>query len=207
MLSRLATRRISQTCSRETPSTWRWTTRKIQTWIFVEGVICQVTSTAKNHSHNNYTQIYFYRTGECTEYGDNNCPRCMSWDHWEDTCWTLESPQHLCQTCNFEGHAPEVHMADKFTQKRACVDILGWEPFREWFYNNEFRSWWQVSSENLIQIIVTVWHFEGDGLCWCAPVQDLSSQDSVEDREAGGEQRGQGGDQEWQCWWYDSSGA
>ena len=26
-----------------------------------------------------------------------------------------------------------------FTQKRAIIDSLGWEPFQEWFYDNEFR--------------------------------------------------------------------
>jgi len=84
------------------------------------------------------------KTETCTEYGDNCCPRCLAWDHWEDTCWTQDSPVHVCATCNYEGHAEEVHTAEKFTQRRACVDTLGWEPFQEWFYNNEFRSWWQV---------------------------------------------------------------
>merc|ERR1712133_214786 len=45
------------------------------------------------------------KTATCTEYGDNCCPRCLAWDHWEDTCWTQDSPAHVCATCNYEGHA------------------------------------------------------------------------------------------------------
>ena len=25
---------------------------------------------------------------DCKEFGDLVCPRCLEWDHWEDTCWT-----------------------------------------------------------------------------------------------------------------------
>jgi len=85
-----------------------------------------------------------HKTSDCTEYGDNMCPRCLVWDHWEDSCWTLETPQHVCELCHQEGHTQEVHSAVKFSQRRACVDALGWEPFQDWFYDNEFRSWWQV---------------------------------------------------------------
>ena len=80
--------------------------------------------------------MYVFRTMECQEYGDVSCPRCLTWDHWEDTCWAQD---HVCTTCNFKGHSEEVHSAEKFSQKRACVDTLGWEPFQEWFYDNEFR--------------------------------------------------------------------
>ena len=75
------------------------------------------------------------------------CPRCMEWDHWEDTCWTnLTSEDRLeCQICLQLGHSSAVHEATDFKQKRAIVDVLGWEPFKEWFYGNEFRSWWQLN--------------------------------------------------------------
>ena len=46
---------------------------------------------------------------------------------------------HVCATCQLPGHAAEVHTAQKFAQRRACVDTIGWEPFQDWFYNNEFR--------------------------------------------------------------------
>ena len=77
-----------------------------------------------------------FRTSECREYGDLHCPRCLSWDHWEDSCPYLD---YICSVCGYRGHTEQVHTAEDFSQRRACVDALGWEPFREWFYNNEFR--------------------------------------------------------------------
>ena len=38
----------------------------------------------------------------------------------------------------------EVHSAADYNQRRAIVDELGWEPFQEWFYEPDFRNWWQV---------------------------------------------------------------
>ena len=38
-----------------------------------------------------------------------------------------------------------VHEASDFRQRRAIVDTIGWEPFQSWFYENEFRSWWQLN--------------------------------------------------------------
>ena len=32
-----------------------------------------------------------------------------------------------------------------FRQRRAIVDTLGWQPFQSWFYENSFRSWWQLN--------------------------------------------------------------
>jgi len=32
-----------------------------------------------------------------------------------------------------------------FKQRRAIVDTLGWQPFTDWFFQNEFRSWWQLN--------------------------------------------------------------
>ena len=78
-----------------------------------------------------------YRTETCQEYGDLCCPRCLSWDHWEDSCSYLN---YVCSICQDIGHTEKVHTAEKFSQRRACVDALGWEPFQDWFYNNEFRS-------------------------------------------------------------------
>ena len=46
--------------------------------------------------------------------------------------------------CNYEGHTAEVHETDIYNQRRACVDAIGWEPFQDWFYDQAFRSWWQV---------------------------------------------------------------
>jgi len=85
-----------------------------------------------------------HKTAKCTEFGDNSCPRCLSWDHWEDSCWAADSPIPVCERCNYEGHTEEVHETEKYNQKRACVDALGWEPFQDWFYDQAFRGWWQV---------------------------------------------------------------
>merc|ERR1719244_2453333 len=86
-----------------------------------------------------------HKTAKCTDFGENSCPRCLSWDHWEESCWMHEDGQMpVCERCDYEGHTPEVHETDKYTQRRACVDALGWEPFQDWFYDQQFRTWWQV---------------------------------------------------------------
>ena len=71
------------------------------------------------------------------------CPRCLEWDHWEDTC-----PSNAfggvggleCSVCGAKGHAAAVHNASKFKQRRSIVDTIGWQPFTEWFYESTFRS-------------------------------------------------------------------
>ena len=30
----------------------------------------------------------------CREFGDLKCPRCLAWEHWEDSCWTIEDPNN-----------------------------------------------------------------------------------------------------------------
>merc|ERR1719312_2024208 len=85
-----------------------------------------------------------HKTAKCTDFGENSCPRCLSWDHWEESCWAADSPMPVCQRCNYDGHTPEVHDTDIYAQRRACVDALGWEPFQDWFYDQQFRTWWQV---------------------------------------------------------------
>jgi len=85
-----------------------------------------------------------HKTVNCTEFGDNSCPRCLSWEHWEESCWAADSPMPVCERCDYEGHTSEVHETDKYAQRRACVDALGWEPFQDWFYDQGFRTWWQV---------------------------------------------------------------
>jgi len=86
-----------------------------------------------------------HKTAKCTDFGENSCPRCLSWNHWEESCWMHEDGQMpVCERCDYEGHTPEVHETDKYTQRRACVDALGWEPFQDWFYDQQFRTWWQV---------------------------------------------------------------
>ena len=53
--------------------------------------------------------------------------------------------QAQCPICGEFGHLPIVHEATDFRQRRAIVDTLGWQPFQSWFYENEFRSWWQLN--------------------------------------------------------------
>lgn len=53
--------------------------------------------------------------------------------------------QAQCETCLEYGHVKCVHEAFDFRQRRAIVDTLGWQPFQSWFYENSFRSWWQLN--------------------------------------------------------------
>ena len=39
-----------------------------------------------------------HNVNECTEFGDLKCPRCLEWDHWEDSCWTTEDANDLVST-------------------------------------------------------------------------------------------------------------
>jgi hypothetical protein len=48
------------------------------------------------------------------------------------------------RSCQLAEHVEEVHSAADYKQRRAIVDELGWEPFQEWFYEPDFRNWWQV---------------------------------------------------------------
>ena len=73
---------------------------------------------------------------ECSEFGNLSCPRCLQWDHWEDSC---PSSDVMCDTCNTVGHLAVVHSAEDYKQRRMVVDTLGWEPFREWFYELSYR--------------------------------------------------------------------
>jgi hypothetical protein len=79
---------------------------------------------------------------ECSEFGDLSCPRCLDWNHWEDSCPNVDV---ICSSCNNVGHLPSLHDASNYKQRRMIVDTLGWEPFREWFYELSFRSWWQLN--------------------------------------------------------------
>lgn len=83
-----------------------------------------------------------HKTNACTEFGDLVCPRCLEWDHWEDTCPMASS---TCAVCCTEGHSEKIHAVSDFKQRRTVVDTLGWEKLREWFYDNAFRSWWQLN--------------------------------------------------------------
>ena len=82
-----------------------------------------------------------HTAADCKDFGDLKCPRCLEWDHWEDTCWTnlTSEDKETCETCNALGHAALVHDVKNFKQRRAIVDTLGWQPFTNWFFENEFR--------------------------------------------------------------------
>lgn len=87
-----------------------------------------------------------HRTGACTEFGTVSCPRCLDWGHWEDSCHTLDGANPtVCQRCSYTGHTEAVHDTEDFNQRRAVVDAVGWEPFQNWFYEQTFRGWWQVT--------------------------------------------------------------
>jgi len=86
-----------------------------------------------------------HKTKVCPEFGSLSCPRCLDWEHWEDSCWAGDTQPHVCNRCQYEGHSEIVHDAGDYKQRRAIVDALGWEPFQEWFYDTNFRGWWQVT--------------------------------------------------------------
>ena len=51
-----------------------------------------------------------------------------------------------------QDEAELLHTVKDFAERRACVDALGWEPFQEWFYDNEFRSVFFLSAIENISI-------------------------------------------------------
>ena len=52
----------------------------------------------------------------------------------------VDDEDYVCPVCQYMGHTEAVHKEDNFAQRRAVVDALGWEPFQDWFYDNQFRS-------------------------------------------------------------------
>merc|ERR1719244_2421563 len=46
-----------------------------------------------------------HKTDKCTDFGENSCPRCLSWDHWEESCWMHEDGQMpVCGRCHLPTH-------------------------------------------------------------------------------------------------------
>lgn len=72
------------------------------------------------------------------------CPRCLETSHWEDECW-VEASAVTCPVCNLPGHLPCIHQATDFRQRKLVIDTFGWLPFKEWFQDLTFRSWWNCS--------------------------------------------------------------
>ena len=70
--------------------------------------------------------------------------------------------KETCVTCKALGHAALVHDVKNFKQRRAIVDTLGWQPFTEWFFENEFRQdcnakfflFWHTSKYKEYNIVV-----------------------------------------------------
>merc|ERR1719350_1932913 len=129
-----------------------------------------------------------HKTKACPEFGTLSCPRCLEWGHWEDACWTQDGEPHVCSKCDYEGHTEVVHDAEDFKQRRAVVDTLGWEPFQNWFYDQTFRGWWQVTGcvgVPLYRIYPrrTAWRTEKPEVTEDEPVakSSLTRADSVDD--------------------------
>jgi len=129
-----------------------------------------------------------HKTKVCPEFGTLSCPRCLEWGHWEDACWTQDGEPHVCSRCDYEGHNEAVHDAEDFKQRRAVVDTLGWEPFQNWFYDQAFRGWWQVTGcvgVPLYRIYPrkTAWRTEKPEVTEDEPVakSSLTRADSVDD--------------------------
>jgi len=72
------------------------------------------------------------------------CPRCLETSHWEDACW-VEAAHVLCTVCSIPGHLPCIHQATDFRQRKLVIDTFGWLPFKDWFQDLTFRSWWNCS--------------------------------------------------------------
>jgi len=72
------------------------------------------------------------------------CPRCLETSHWEDACW-VEAAHVLCTICSIPGHLPCIHQATDFRQRKLVIDTFGWLPFKDWFQDLTFRSWWNCS--------------------------------------------------------------
>jgi len=129
-----------------------------------------------------------HKTKACPEFGTLSCPRCLEWGHWEDACWTQDAESHVCSRCDYEGHNEAVHDTEDFKQRRAVVDTLGWEPFQNWFYDQTFRGWWQVTGcvgVPLYRIYPrkTAWRTEKPEVTEDEPVakSSLTRADSVDD--------------------------
>jgi len=126
-----------------------------------------------------------HKTKACPEFGTLSCPRCLEWGHWEDSCWAID---HVCERCGYVGHTEAVHDVKDFKQRRAIVDTLGWEPFQDWFYDQTFRGWWQVTGcvgVPLYRIYPrkTAWRTEKPEVTEDEPVakSSLTRADSVDD--------------------------
>lgn len=72
------------------------------------------------------------------------CPRCLETSHWEDQCW-VSATSVTCPVCSLPGHLPCIHQASDFRQRKLVIDTFGWLPFKDWFQDLTFRSWWNCS--------------------------------------------------------------
>ena len=78
---------------------------------------------------------------------------------WKNNVVNFFSPQAQCETCLEYGHVSSVHDVTDFRQRRAIVDTVGWQPFQPWFYENSFRSWWQLNGLGKENLLLSIWHF------------------------------------------------
>ena len=78
---------------------------------------------------------------------DSPCLRCCSSDHLQNECPLLSSnalPQK-CLICGSCQHASSVHEVNDFEQRHDIIQLMGYEAFKDWFTDLDFRNWWQVN--------------------------------------------------------------
>ena len=67
-----------------------------------------------------------------------------------------------------------------FRQRRAIVDTLGWTHFQSWFYENSFRSWWQLNG--LVGVpLYRIYKRKSDWKCGgpIEPAEDPDTENSI----------------------------
>ena len=78
---------------------------------------------------------------------DSPCLRCLASDHLQNECPLLSFnalPQK-CLTCGSCQHASSVHEVNDFEQRHDIIQLMGYEAFKDWFTDLDFRNWWQVN--------------------------------------------------------------
>ena len=75
------------------------------------------------------------------------CLRCLESGHLEKQCSLISSNLTLrsCSTCGGYNHISSVHDVQDFEYRHDIIQLMGYEPFQDWFLDFEFRNWWQVN--------------------------------------------------------------
>ena len=70
-----------------------------------------------------------HATADCHEFGDLGCPRCLEWNHWEDTCHARDDVCKVCQVTiklqvwhrtSFDGNTIVIFFPDGWPLRRCA---------------------------------------------------------------------------------------